>query len=213
MNSAGYALSRWSKVTKLSVLTLLILALASCAASTVTVQGSYPRPNVPAIPLTLGVYYGEGLVNYVYTERSDTGDDEYLVHTGQTHKDLFNTILPAMFQRVVVLDSPADAAAQGVDAVFVPTINEFQLGLPQKTRLDAFEVWVRYNMRLTAPDGGYIADWVMTAYGKTATATFSSTERGINDAAVAALRDLASNFSLGFSRVPDVRDWLQRTLQ
>jgi hypothetical protein len=68
-------------------------------------------------------------------------------------------------------------------------------------------------MRLTTPEGGYIADWVMTAYGKTTTATFSSTERGINDAAVAALRDLASNFSLGFTRVPDVSDWLQRTVQ
>jgi hypothetical protein len=118
-----------------------------------------------------------------------------------------------MFERVVVLDRLEDAAAQGVDAVFIPRINEFQLGMPQKTRLDAYEVWVRYNMRLTAADGAYIADWVMTAYGKTTTATFSSTERGINDASVAALRDLASNFTLGFTAVPDVRDWLQQRLQ
>ncbi|MDP2282990.1 MAG: hypothetical protein Q8L06_02530, partial [Pseudohongiella sp.] len=123
-----------------------------------------------------------------------------------------NTVLPAMFERVVVLDSMEEAAARGVDAVFVPRINEFQLGMPQKTRLDSYEVWVRYNMRLTGADGSYIADWVMTAYGKATASSFSTAERGINDAAVAALRDLASNFSLGFTGVPDVRDWLQRRL-
>lgn len=192
---------------------VILLALVSCSASTVTVQGSYPSPNIPAMPLTIGVYYGEGLSDFVYTEFSDAGKEEYFVETGGTHEDLFNTLLPAMFERVVVLQSPEDAAAQGVDAVFIPRINEFQLGMPQKTRLDAYEVWVRYNMRLTGADGSYIADWVMTAYGKTTTDTFSSAQRGINDASVAALRDLASNFSLGFTGVPDVRDWLQQRLQ
>ena len=213
MNSVVFTGKRWAQMAKLSALLVFVLTLTSCAARTVNVQGSYPRPNIQTIPLTLGVYYGEGLTDYVYTERSDTGDEEYFVQTGQTHQDLFNTVLPAMFQRVVKLDSLDQAAAAGVNAVFIPRINEFQLGIPQKTRLDAYEVWVRYNMRLTTPEGGYIADWVMSAYGKTTTATFSSTERGINDAAVAALRDLASNFSLSFTRVPDVNDWLQRTLQ
>lgn len=191
----------------------ILLTLASCAASTVTVRGSYPSPNIPAMPLTVGVYYGEGLSDFVYTEFTDSGKEEYFVESGQTHEELFNTVLPAMFQRVVVLESLADASAQGVDAVFIPVINEFQLGMPQKTRLDAYEVWVRYNMRLTGADGSYIADWVMTAYGKTTAESFTSAERGINDASVAALRDLASNFSLGFTGVPDVRDWLQQRLQ
>lgn len=197
---------------RLVLAVVIVLTLAACGASTVTVQGSYPSPNIPQMPVTLGVYYGEGLSDFVYTEFTDAGKEEYFVQAGQTHEDLFNTLLPAMFQRVVVLDSVEDAAAQGVDAVFVPRINEFQLGMPQKTRLDAYEVWVRYNMRLTGADGSYIADWVMTAYGKTTTETFSSAERGINDASVAALRDLASNFSLGFTSVPDVRDWLQQRL-
>ncbi|TFH75620.1 hypothetical protein E3V39_05835 [Gammaproteobacteria bacterium LSUCC0112] len=191
---------------------LILLCLASCAARTVNVEGSYPRPNIPAIPLVLGVYYGEGLTDFVYTELSDRGEEEYLVASGDTHQVLFNTVLPAMFERVVVLDSMEEAAARGVDAVFVPRINEFQLGMPQKTRLDSYEVWVRYNMRLTSADGSYIADWVMTAYGKATASSFSTAERGINDAAVAALRDLASNFSLGFTGVPDVRDWLQHRM-
>jgi hypothetical protein len=63
-------------------------------------------------------------------------------------------------------------------------------------------------MRLVTPNGDYIADWVLTSYGKTPTETFRSVEAGINEAAVVALRDLASSFSLTFSQVPEVNDWL-----
>lgn len=189
------------------------VVLSACGASTVTVEGSYPSPNIQPLPITLGVYYSDALRNHVYIERTDAGKDEYLVNSGGSHIELFNTVLPAMFRQVIVLNDPALANERGVDAVFIPNIDEFQLGMPQKTRLDAYEVWVKYIMRLTAPDGGYIADWVMTAYGKTGQETFGSAEGGINDAAVAAMRDLASNFSISFTSVPDVRDWLQPRLQ
>lgn len=189
------------------------VVLSACGASTVTVEGSYPSPNIPPLPMTLGVYYSDALRNHVYTERTDAGKDEYLVNSGGSHIELFNTVLPAMFQQVIVLDDLAMANERGVDAVFIPNIDEFQLGMPQKTRLDSYEVWVKYNMRLTEPGGDYIADWVMTAYGKTAQSTFGGAEGGINDAAVAAMRDLASNFSISFTSVPDVRDWLQPRLQ
>ncbi|MEX0738312.1 MAG: hypothetical protein WD071_03115 [Pseudohongiella sp.] len=195
------------------LLLLATLALSACAARTVTIEGSYPTPNIPPLPMTLGVYYSDAMKNFVYTERTDAGKDEYLVNSGNSHMALFNTVLPAMFRQVVVLDDPATANERGVDAVFIPNIDEFQLGMPQKTRLDSYEVWVKYNMRLTEPGGDYIADWVMTAYGKTGQETFGSAEGGINDAAVAALRDLASNFSISFTSVPDVRDWLQPRLQ
>jgi hypothetical protein len=59
-----------------------------------------------------------------------------------------------------------------------------------------------------AADGEYIADWVLTSYGKTPTESMRSAESAINDAAVVALRDLASSFSLSFTQVPEVRDWL-----
>lgn len=198
---------------RMMLLAMLLFALAACGVRTVEVRGNYPSPNVPPLPLTLGVYYGEGLRDFVYTEMSDRSKEEYRVVSGGSHVDLFNTVLPAMFQQVVVLDDPANAAARGVDAVFIPAIDEFQLGMPQKTRLDSYEVWVRYNMRLVEADGDYIADWVMTAYGKTTQDGFSTVERGINSAAVAALRDLASNFSISFASIPDVQDWLRPSLR
>ena len=173
------------------------------------VKGSYPSPNIRQLPLTLGVYYDAELRDFLYVEYSETGKEEYRIASGQTHMQLFDSVLPAMFERVVVLDNLDSAPAQGVDAVFAPRIEEFQLALPQKTRLDAYEVWIKYNMRLLGPNGEYIAEWVVTSYGKAPQETLRSVEAGINEATVGALRDLGSNFTLSFSSVPEVRDWLK----
>jgi hypothetical protein len=113
-----------------------------------------------------------------------------------------------MFDEVIVVDSIEEAKALGVDAVFVPNIDEFQLALPAKTKLDVFEIWIKYNMRLITAEGDYIADWVLTSYGKTPSESLRSSEAAINAAAIVALRDLASSFSLSFTEVPEVKDWL-----
>ncbi len=182
--------------------------LVGCGASSVTIEGTYPTPNVARLPLKVAVYYDPALRDFTYTEYSETGREEYNIQSGQSHVDLFNAILPGMFEEVVQIDSLDQAAGLGVDAIFEPLIEEFQLALPQKTRLDVYEVWIKYNLRLTEPDGEYIADWVETSYGKTTLDSFRSSEASINAAAVIALRDLASSFTLKFANVPEVRDWL-----
>jgi hypothetical protein len=187
---------------------LLLLLLTACGASNVVIEGSFPTPNINKLPLTVAVYYNDALREFAYMEYTETGQEEINIESGLSHIQLFNAILPAMFENVVVIENLEDATAQGVDAVFEPTIEEFQLALPAKTKLDVYEVWIKYNMRLLTAEGDYIADWVLTSYGKTPTSTFQSVEAAINEAAVIALRDLASSFSLSFTQVPEVRDWL-----
>lgn len=187
---------------------LATLSLAACGVSNVVIEGSFPTPNITKLPLSVAVYYDPALTEFAYIEYTETGNEEYNIASGQSHVELFNAILPAMFDSVVVVDSVEAAAAQGVDAVFAPVIEEFQLALPAKTKLDVYEVWIKYNMRLMTREGDYIADWVLTSYGKTPTESLRSVEAAINEAAIVALRDLASSFSLSFTQVPEVRDWL-----
>ncbi|MBL13870.1 MAG: hypothetical protein CMQ42_01630 [Gammaproteobacteria bacterium] len=184
------------------------LALSGCGVSNVVIEGSFPTPNINKIPVAVAVYYDDALREFSYLEYSETGQEEFNIESGQSHIELFNAVLPAMFDRVIVVDNLEDARAEGVDAVFAPVIEEFQLALPAKTKLDVYEVWIKYNMRLLTAEGDYIADWILTSYGKTPTETFRSAADGINEAAVVALRDLASSFSLSFGQVPEVRDWL-----
>ena len=184
------------------------LYLTGCGVSNVVIEGSFPTPNINKLPLNVAVYYDPALTEFAYIEYSETGSEEYNIASGQSHIELFSTVLPAMFDRVVVVGSIEEAEALGVDAIFAPIIEEFQLALPAKTKLDVYEIWIKYNMRLMTADGDYIADWVLTSYGKTPSESLRSVEAAINAAAIVALRDLASSFSLSFSQVPEVKDWL-----
>jgi len=202
--------NRANQITNLARLAVSFLCaglLVSCGVNNVTIVGEFPTPNISKLPLRVAVYYDDSLKDFTYMEYSETGSEEFNIESGQSHVQLFNAVLPAMFDQVVEV-SDVEQADPAVDAVFMPLIEEFQLALPAKTKLDVYEVWIKYNMRLVTPDGDYIADWVLTSYGKTPTETFRSAEAGINEAAVVALRDLASSFSLTFTQVPEVRDWL-----
>ena len=199
-------LKRQSSVAFLILSTLLLLA--SCGTSNVVIEGNFPTPNINQIPLTLAVYYDEDLRTFSYMEYSETGREEINIESGSSHIQLFEAMLPAMFEKVITVNSMEDPEIETVDAVFVPAIEEFQLALPEKTKLEVYEVWVKYNMRLLSSQGDSLADWVVTSYGKTPIEAFGSKENGINEAAVVALRDLASSFSLNFMRVPEVKEWL-----
>jgi hypothetical protein len=199
-------LKRQSSAAFLILSTLLLLA--SCGTSNVVIEGNFPTPNINQIPLSLAVYYDEDLRTFSYMEYSETGREEINIESGSSHIQLFDAMLPAMFEKVITVNSMEDPEIETVDAVFVPAIEEFQLALPEKTKLEVYEVWVKYNMRLLSSQGDSLADWVVTSYGKTPIEAFGSKENGINEAAVVALRDLASSFSLNFMQVPEVKEWL-----
>jgi hypothetical protein len=191
------------------VVLLVALALSGCGVSNVVIEGSFPTPNINKIPVTVAVYYDDAIRGFSYLEYSETGQEEFNIESGQSHMELFNAVLPAMFDRVIVVDNLEDARAEGVDAVFAPAIEEFQLALPAKTKLDVYEVWIKYNMRLLTAEGDYIADWILTSYGKTPTEFFRFVPDGINEAAIVALRDLAVQFIMDLEDDDEVKDWLE----
>ena len=194
--------------SRLMVFSIVVGFIASCGVSNVVIEGNFPTPNINKIPLSMAVYYDDALRQFSYMEYSETGREEINIASGESHIRLFDAVLPAMFEEVIEVEGLDDPKIQGVDALFAPVIEEFQLALPGKTKLDVYEVWIKYNMRIVDKSGNSLADWVVTSYGKTPTETFRSVEDGINEAAVVALRDLASSFSLNFAKVPEVRDWL-----
>ncbi len=189
---------------------ILPVLLCGCAISTINITGISPTPLVNKLPLTIGVYYDENFSSYSYTEINDrTGKDQLIVTSGSSQVNLFNTLLPAVFESVVQIeDMNSIEGFSNIDAILVPGIEEFQLGLPEKTNLDVYEIWVKYNLRLSKADGDYIADWVMTAYGKSPKENFKTQDEGVNRAAEIALRDMAASFAIGFSNIPGVNEWL-----
>ena len=101
-----------SRKFRIPLSALLGLAfLVGCGVSTVTIEGSFPTPNISKLPLNVAVYYYLSLSFFAYMEFSDTGAEVFNVQSGQSHIALFNAVLPAMFDDVVVIDSLDDAVA------------------------------------------------------------------------------------------------------
>ena len=96
-----------------------------------------------------------------------------------------------------------------VDAVLIPRIQELQYAIPAHTNVKVYEIWMRYGFELVTTGGQPIAEWSMTAYGKTPTAFLQSDEEAVRLAGVVALRDAGAHFVTSFLKVPEVAVWLE----
>ena len=188
---------------------LLLTFTCGCSQSlALKVESEVPMPLISKIPINMGVYYDENFRNYTY--RENTPDREnWSIESGSSQIALFNQILPSMFREVIEIDSmPAAGTVAGVKAVLVPSIEEMQFSLPQETRLDMYEAWIKYKIRLLDTNGNLISEWPLTAYGKTETAFMKNREQGLNGAMELALRDAGAKLALGFPEIVEVKDWL-----
>lgn len=197
-------------------LTALVL-LSACGAKQVVVQGQFPTPLMTRLPLTLGVWYVDEFANHeFFDETKSKQESDWIVKTGQAQVQMWDALLGGMFEKLVHVqvkpdpDTPSpDTMNQAVDAVLIPHIEELQYAIPTQTNIKVYEIWMRYRFELVTSSGEPIAEWLMSAYGKTPTAFMQSDEAAVNLAAVMALRDAGANFVVNFSRVPDVQQWLQ----
>ncbi|HKK23652.1 MAG TPA: hypothetical protein VJ947_08195 [Pseudohaliea sp.] len=196
----------------LALLLAALLALAGCGAKEVVVQGQFPEPLMSRLPLTLGVWYDEAFREHeFFDEAKGRAESDWLVRTGEAQVQLWDTLLGGMFERVVYMDArPAPAQMNpAVDAVLIPRVDELQYAIPAQTNIKVYEIWMRYAFELVNTKGEAIADWTMTAYGKTPTAFLQSDEAAVNLAAVVALRDAGAHFATSFTRVPEVAAWME----
>ncbi|MDH4255688.1 MAG: hypothetical protein OEX13_14345, partial [Gammaproteobacteria bacterium] len=60
-----------------------------------------------------------------------------------------------------------------------------------QSQTDAFAVWIRYRIKIFDRQGTQIANWPISAYGKSQTSTFGGDE-ALRRAAVLAMRDAAA---------------------
>ena len=190
---------------RLCLIALALMAAACQQSMSIKVASEVPVPLMTQLPLSMGVFYDGELLNYVYEEDSDERSN-WRIDSGASHAALFARILPAMFREVTeVAGAPTDAP---VDAVLVPRVAEMQFALPQETKTDFYEAWIKYEMTLLDPQGERIAAWLVTGYGKSSTEFMKSRDKGLNAAVNQALRDAGARFALGFPRVAAVKTWL-----
>ena len=207
------------------VLLCLVLLIAGCSSKQVIVEGNFPEPLLDPLPITMGVIYPPAFAQHeFFDEAKGRADSDWLVKTGEAQVAFWDILLGGLFQEVVHIDSWATAQAEGgrLDGVLIPSIAELQYTVPTHTNVKVYEIWMRYEFRLVdiaaihqQEDGALsfnpddrLAEWPITAYGKTPTAFLQSDEEAVNLAAVVALRDAGAHFITTFGRTPEVAAWL-----
>jgi hypothetical protein len=207
----------WSTLFAVLLLNVLVGLLAGCGPNTVVVQGNFPPPLIEPLPLTLGVWYADDFAKHEFFDQAKgKKESSWVVNTGASQVQMWDTLLTGMFTKVVRLAQPPGPgparqgqANGGADAVLIPHVEDLQYAIPAQTNIKVYEIWMRYRFELVAADGTEIAQWTMTSYGKTPTALLQTDQEAVNMAAVVALRDAGANFATHFTKVPAVREWLQ----
>ena len=190
---------------KLMAIAMAVL-VAGCTGSAVVLEEPFPAPVVDPIALTIGVYYTDDFRTYVYTEEIPR-KGTFAIEAGPANVRMFNRMLPEMFTAVVHLLEPR-GVGEGVDAILIPTLDDFQIALPHQTHAEFSEVWIKYTLQLVAPDGETITNWELKAYGKSPKGMLESEREALAEAARLALRDAGAFFSIKFTETSDVREWL-----
>lgn len=191
---------------------LLVSLLVGCGGTVVNVDGRFPDPLVEPIPLKMGVFYSDQFRNYNH-QIADRKKGSYNISTGSSQVRLFDTLLNEFFAGTRQLSAlPSITKPVAVDAVLAPEVEELQFTIPRETRTQVFEIWIKYRINLYSGQGDPLLNWPITAYGKTPKAFMKSREEALEQAAVEALRDAGANFATSFSRLPELRRWLDAEL-
>ncbi|MCA0894063.1 hypothetical protein [Microbulbifer agarilyticus] len=186
---------------------ILTMVLLTACAHTVSVDGQFPTPVGNQHPLTVGVFLSDDFRQFTYSENRDDRD-EWNINTGRAQKNLFETVLGSMFRETISLSQYPSDLPQGLDLVIVPEVRELQFTMPRETRVNIFEVWIKYDMHAYNQRGDSVAEWVITAYGKTPTAFLKSQEAALAQAINVALRDAGATLYTGFAQVPELQAFI-----
>lgn len=197
-----------SRNYRLAFLLTIAFLLSACDQSlTLETKTDVPTPLMTKLPLKMGIYYADTFRNYTYEENSEDRPN-WAIKSGASQVELFDQVLPSMFQNVSHVDNIAGNPDSTIDGILAPEVEEMQFALPNETKSDLYEVWIKYKVKLFNPNGDVVADWPVTGYGKSSTEFLKSRDKGLQSAINSAFRDAGAKLSLNFTRVPPIRQWL-----
>jgi len=178
--------------TRKALTAMLIAGLISgCAGSNVKLQApTIPTPLINKIPASVGLRMPENFYHFVHEEQV-YGREEWSIDLGASNAALFTQLFGYMFQNVIVLTDSDDPKTLAIDALIEPSIDAFEFSVPNQSKTDSFAVWIRYRIRVYDFDGNEVANWPVSAYGKSQAASVSGSQ-ALQRAAILAMRDAAA---------------------
>lgn len=164
--------------------------LAGCGSNVVLDAPTIPVPLTNKIPASIGLKMPNDFYDFVHEEEI-IGREEWSIDLGHSNAALFEQLFGHMFDKVTILREGDDPAQFPIDALIEPSIDAFEFSVPNQSKTEAFAVWIRYRLKVFNDEGDQIANWPVSAYGKSETASVSGTQ-ALQRAAVLAMRDAAA---------------------
>lgn len=172
------------------LLPILALLLAACGSQVSIDDPTIPEPMIDKLPMKVAGRYPEAFDNYVHEEQV-VGKEKWTIKLGASNKMLFTQLFGSMFTDYQVIDSKVDPREIGIDALIEPSIDAFEFSVPNQSQTEEFAVWIRYRIKIFDRNGKQVANWPISAYGKSQTTTFGGDD-ALRRAAVLAMRDAAA---------------------
>jgi hypothetical protein len=191
-------------VIKKLVLPFVALVLLAGCSTNVTVSGDFPAPLSHPLPVHGGLVLDSSFRDHVYADKEDR---KLSFAIGDAQSAMMRSLGKGLFRDVTELESLDKRNGQTL--LMMPVVEEIQIAMPFETRLKVFEVWLKYNIRVYNQRGEPVADWIMSAYGKTPSRFLTSDTEALNQAAMVALRDAGARLLLELPRIPEVQALVQ----
>jgi hypothetical protein len=169
---------------------IVVATLNGCSTQVSLKDPTIPDPLIDKMPLSVAVRFPERFEHYVHEEQV-IGKKKWTIDLGRSNSMLFEKLFGSMFTDFKVIPLEAEAADLGVDALIEPSIDAFEFSVPNQSQTDAFAVWIRYRIKIFDGEGNQIANWPISAYGKSLSKGIGSDD-ALRRAAVLAMRDAAA---------------------
>jgi hypothetical protein len=179
-----------SKLKAISI-AMFSIALYACSTQVSLQDPSIPDPLIEQLPLTVAARYPEQFEHFVHEEQV-IGKKKWTIDMGRANSMLFTQLFESMFTDFSVLEAGDDPKNFTFDALIEPTIDAFEFSVPSQSQTDAFAVWIRYRIKIFDQEGNQIANWPISAYGKSLDPGIGGDDEALRRAAVLAMRDAAA---------------------
>lgn len=169
---------------------IVVAALSGCSTQVSLKDPTIPDPLIDKMPLSVAARFPETFEHFVHEEQV-IGKKKWTIDLGRSNSMLFEKLFGSMFTEFQVIPADAEPADLSVDALIEPSIDAFEFSVPNQSQTDAFAVWIRYRIKIFDAEGNQIANWPISAYGKSLSKGIGNDD-ALRRAAVLAMRDAAA---------------------
>ncbi len=164
--------------------------LSGCGSNVVLEAPTIPTPLINKIPASVGLRMPAEFEHFIHEEEI-IGREQWSIDLGNSNAALFRQLFGFMFEEVTILNSDDDPQDFAIDALIEPSIDAFEFSVPNQSKTDTFAVWIRYRLRVFNTAGDEVANWPVSAYGKTEKQSIRGSQ-ALQRAAILAMRDAAA---------------------